>query len=138
MPFAPVTLRSLAAQCFEGWRDEHECSRYMTMCYSVTPELKRTCPAIVHVDDTARPQVVDERDGLYFRIVERYHAATGLLALVNTSFNAHGEPIVGTALDAWKGFFEQDCCDVLALYPYLVHKKGAPRKRSAEDAQLSG
>ena len=36
-------------------------------------------------------------------LYKAYCAATGIPAIVNTSFNAHGEPIVCSAMDAWKG-----------------------------------
>merc|ERR1711985_140870 len=94
-----------------------------------TQVMKKKCPAVVHVDGTARPQIVDARDGVYAAILEAYCAATGLPAIVNTSFNAHGEPIVCSAMDAWKGFAENDCCDVLAIYPYLLTKPEPNRKR---------
>jgi len=49
----------------------------------------------VHVDGTARPQIVRDRDNpLYADILRRFRAATGLPVLVNTSFNVHEEPIV--------------------------------------------
>ena len=51
--------------------------------------------AAVHVDGTARPQIVRDRDNpLCANIPHRFWAATGLPVLVNTSFNAHEEPIV--------------------------------------------
>jgi len=123
MPFAPVTLRKDAARCYKGWREDHTCSQYMTMCYTTTDEFRRLCPAVVHVDGTARPQVVDERDGLYHDIVKAYVDKTSCPALVNTSFNTHGEPIVCSVADAWRGFYDQDCCDVLALFPFIFVKR---------------
>ena len=52
---------------------------------------------MVHVDDTARPQLIRRADNaLYFGILENYKAATGIPVLINTSFNAHEEPIINT------------------------------------------
>lgn len=63
--------------------------------FAVRPEWKSRIPTVVHVDGTARPQIVRDRDNpLYGDILRRFRAATGLPALVNTSFNAHEEPIV--------------------------------------------
>eukprot|EP00746_Dinoflagellata_sp_MGD_P078894 gnl/MRDRNA2_/MRDRNA2_31520_c0_seq2.p1 gnl/MRDRNA2_/MRDRNA2_31520_c0~~gnl/MRDRNA2_/MRDRNA2_31520_c0_seq2.p1 ORF type:complete len:555 (-),score=104.91 gnl/MRDRNA2_/MRDRNA2_31520_c0_seq2:262-1926(-) len=132
MPFAPVTLSKHAERCYRGWKEDHAGARYMTVCYDTTQEFQAKCPAVVHVDGTARPQVIDESSGLYYDIVSAYVERTLIPALINTSFNAHGEPIVCTAEDAWRGFFEQDCCDVLALFPYIFVKyphEGSTHKR---------
>jgi carbamoyltransferase len=61
----------------------------------VRPEWRERIPAVVHVDGTARPQIVrDHENPLYAAILRRFRAATGLPVLVNTSFNVHEEPIV--------------------------------------------
>mmetsp|Transcript_55822 Transcript_55822/g.168798 ORF Transcript_55822/g.168798 Transcript_55822/m.168798 type:complete len:248 (-) Transcript_55822:160-903(-) len=120
MPFAPVTLRAHAGEAYVGWDPGHmEACRHMTMCYGVTPGMRALCPAIVHVDGTARPQVVDEHDGLYFEILREYELLSGIHSLVNTSFNAHEEPIVCGPQDALAAF-KRGACDVLAMPPYLV------------------
>ena len=50
---------------------------------------------MVHVDGTARPQIVREQENpLYAQILRRFRDTTGLPVLVNTSFNVHEEPIV--------------------------------------------
>src|SRR5439155_20635699 len=52
-------------------------------------------PAVRHIDDTAPPQILRRADNpLYFDILSRFKAQTRLPALINTSFNAHEEPIV--------------------------------------------
>eukprot|EP00929_Paragymnodinium_shiwhaense_P112963 TRINITY_DN81223_c0_g1_i1.p1 TRINITY_DN81223_c0_g1~~TRINITY_DN81223_c0_g1_i1.p1 ORF type:complete len:613 (+),score=76.00 TRINITY_DN81223_c0_g1_i1:102-1940(+) len=122
MPFAPVTLREFAAASFKDWRTEHECSRYMTMCFDTTPEFQKQCPACVHVDGTARPQIIDERDGLYHHILVAYHRRTSIPTVINTSFNAHGEPIVRTPAEAVSSFIDLDCCDALCVPPFLLTK----------------
>jgi len=49
----------------------------------------------VHIDHSARPQIVARADNrLYFDILAGFKAQTGLPVLVNTSFNVHEEPIV--------------------------------------------
>ena len=50
---------------------------------------------MVHVDGTARPQIIREQDNpLFAEILRRFRDATGLPVLINTSFNVHEEPIV--------------------------------------------
>jgi carbamoyltransferase len=73
----------------------------MTICYRATPLLAERCPGIVHIDGTARPQVVfREHNPRYYDVIEAYVAKTGNPALVNTSFNHHEEPIINTPNDA--------------------------------------
>ena len=77
-------------------------------------------PAIVHVDRTARPQVVRRRDNpVYHDIVAEYGKRTGSPILVNTSFNMHEEPIVDSP-DAAIRAFVRGGLDALAIGPYLV------------------
>ena len=101
MPFAPVTIDAYAASCFEGWEPDQVSSRFMTICYRATKLLAQRCPAVVHVDGTARPQVVfREHNPAYYDVVKAYIEKTGNPALINTSFNHHEEPIVNTPRDA--------------------------------------
>src|SRR2546430_14365471 len=59
------------------------------------PGGRKRIPAVIHVDGTARPQIIrDAENPLYADILRRFRAATGLPVLVNTSFNVHEEPIV--------------------------------------------
>ena len=70
-------------------------ARFMTITCAVQPEWRARIPAVVHVDGTARPQIVrDEDNPLFAAILRRFRDATGLPVLVNTSFNVHEEPIV--------------------------------------------
>ena len=121
MPFAPVVRLQDAADFFQGFdeRTAHT-AEFMTITYDVTERCRQEAPAIVHVDGTARPQVLrrDVNPG-YYDILEEYHRLTGLSVLVNTSFNMHEEPIVCTPEDAIKAFFESDL-DVLVMGPFVV------------------
>ena len=67
----------------------------MTICCGVQPEWRERIPAVVHVDHSARPQIIARTENpLYFDILAAFKAHTGLPVLVNTSFNVHEEPIV--------------------------------------------
>ncbi|CAE7218110.1 BBS9 [Symbiodinium pilosum] len=143
MPFAPMTLRSCTRLAYVDFPAEDlDAGRHMTMCYEATPALKELCPAIVHLDGTVRPQVVDERDGLAFRILARYEAKTGVHSLINTSFNMHEDPIVCAPEDAVRAF-DKGACDVLAAFPFLIHKPvaaaetAASEQRSAQEIQTA-
>lgn len=56
---------------------------------------------MVHIDGTARPQIVERKENvLYYDILQNFKKLTGLPVLVNTSFNAHEEPIINTPEEA--------------------------------------
>ncbi len=122
MPFAPIIIAEDAPDYFAGYRDDHIPSRFMTITYDVFPDKVRKIPAVVHIDNTARPQVVHRnRNPSLYRILEEYKRLTGLPVLINTSFNMHEEPIVCTPDDALRAF-RQGAVDVLAIENYLVDR----------------
>ncbi len=120
MPFAPVTLVEETDDCYEGLGGAEHTARFMTITCGCKPKLKETCPAVVHVDETARPQLVgpDENPG-YRRILEEYRKLRGFSTIINTSFNMHEEPIVCTVEDALRAF-TLGHLDYLALGDFLV------------------
>ena len=82
--------------------------------------MKRTCPAAVHVDGTARPQLIREQvNPEYYRIVREYYQLSGIPSLINTSFNMHEEPIVSSPKDAVRAFLQGNI-DYLAIGNFLV------------------
>lgn len=101
MPFAPITAEDHASACYRGWRPDHAAALFMTITYDCTEDFTTRCPAVVHVDGTARPQIVRRADDPFLHeLLLAWHARTGQPALVNTSFNKHEEPIVGSPRDA--------------------------------------
>ena len=67
----------------------------MTISCDVRREWRDRIPGVVHVDGSARPQIIQHADNpRYFDILAAFKARTGLPALVNTSLNVHEEPIV--------------------------------------------
>lgn len=105
MPFAPIIMEEYAADYFPGWRAEHVAARFMTITYDASDLAKEKIPAAIHIDGTARPQVLRKQDNPeVYRILEAYHRRTGIPALINTSFNMHEEPIVCSAPDAVRAF----------------------------------
>jgi carbamoyltransferase len=95
MPFAPYVLEEDADRVFAISDVNRYAAHFMTITCLVKPEWRARIPAVVHVDGTARPQIVrDETNPLFARILRRFRDATGLPVLINTSFNVHEEPIV--------------------------------------------
>lgn len=101
MPFAPFILESDARNVFEVNDGNHYACRFMTITVQVNKEWRDKIPAVVHVDNTARPQIISRADNpLYADILEAFKQESGLPVLVNTSFNAHEEPIINTPQEA--------------------------------------
>lgn len=107
MPFAPVTRAEDAPRAYRQLDGIEHTAEFMTVTVGATSELANSCPAVVHVDGTARPQLV-YRDANPFLhdVLTEYERLTGLVAIINTSFNIHEEPIVCTPEEAVRGFIE--------------------------------
>lgn len=120
MPFAPVALEAMAPRLFKDIAGTEHACKFMTIILDCTDWTKEKCPAVVHVDGTARPQLVDRRiDESICRVLEYYDRLTGIPLLVNTSFNMHEEPIVCSPQDAVRAFLASRL-DYLAMGPYLA------------------
>ncbi len=103
MPFAPVVREERCSEIFDLPQSLYYTARFMTVTCDVKPEIAVKIPAVVHVDGTARPQVL-RRDAnpVYYDILEAYERRTGVPVLINTSFNVHEEPIVNHPREALK------------------------------------
>ncbi len=123
MPFAPVVTDELAERCFVGYKKDHVASKFMTVTYQCTDFMKQMGAAAVHIDGTARPQVVTAKDHpLMHALLTQYFQMTGEPALINTSFNRHEEPIVAKpeeAIDALR----TRMMDVLVIGNYVARLK---------------
>ncbi len=125
MPFAPVTVKEYAYQCYTGLEGAELPAKFMTITTDCTEEMAAHCPAVVHIDGTARPQLVDqESNASYYQIVDEYRKITGIPCLVNTSFNMHEEPIVCTPNDALRAF-RDGSLDYLAIGNFIVNGPSA-------------
>ena len=122
MPFAPSMLEEFANEYLDNYHGECAAD-YMTITYTIKKGKAQKIPAVVHVDNTARPQIVKkETNPSYHKIISAYHKKTGIPVVLNTSFNMHEEPIVYTPTDAVRGFLDAKL-DVLAIGNYLYINK---------------
>jgi len=94
MPFAPFVLGEQAHNVFNIEGSEHT-AEFMTICYTAKDEWIEKIPAVIHrVDNTGRPQLVYQHaNPVFWNIINEYYKLSGIPVLLNTSFNAHGEPI---------------------------------------------
>ena len=122
MPFAPATLDADRTACYRNTAGAQFAAQFMTITFDCTEEMRRTCPAAVHIDGTARPQLVTETSNpSLHRVLLAYQRRTGISSIINTSFNMHEEPIVCTPQDAVRAF-RAGRMDFLALGPFLVKR----------------
>ena len=120
MPFAPVTLFEARERCYHNIRGAEHAAEFMTITFNCTEFMQESCPAAVHVDGTARPQLIRrEVNPGYYDILSEYEKISGIPSLINTSFNMHEEPIVNNPEDAVRAFV-QGALDYLVLGPFLI------------------
>jgi carbamoyltransferase len=120
MPFAPSVLATEAHRLFHNLNGCEKTSEFMTITFDCTDEMRRKCPAAVHVDGTARPQLVSETtNDSYHKILRGYYERTGIPSFINTSFNMHEEPIICSPGDAVRAFLDGNL-DYLAADNFIV------------------
>ena len=67
----------------------------MTSTADCTSEFEVKNPAVVHIDKTARPQIVtEESNNFIWNVLREWEQISNEKSLVNTSFNVHEEPII--------------------------------------------
>ncbi len=94
MPFTPSILAERADDYLINPKNAR--CPYMTLAFNTTPLAKKHLLSALHpADHTARPQVL-ERDANpgYYDIIKAFERKTGVGAILNTSFNLHGDPVV--------------------------------------------
>ncbi len=102
-PFAPSVLREKAHRWFDLGRITAS-HGYMLFTVPVRPERAHEIPAVLHVDGSARVQIVDRQTNpRYHALISAFAKRTGVPLLLNTSFN-DSEPIVCTPTDALATF----------------------------------
>ncbi|MCS6874413.1 MAG: carbamoyltransferase [Pyrinomonadaceae bacterium] len=117
-PLAPSILEEYGCEIFG--KDHYD--PFMITVIEVAEQWKKKIPAVVHVDGTARPQMVSkETNPRYWNLINEFRKLTGIPVLLNTSFNIQ-EPIVCTPQDAIKTF-QSASFDALVLENNLVLRK---------------
>ena len=121
-PFCPSMLYEKSSDYLINSRDE----RFMVTSFVVREEKRDKIPAVVHVDGTARPQMVTESSNpRYYELIKKFGELTGEYVVLNTSFNVKGEPIVCNPREAIRCFIDTGL-DVLILGNYVLVKPKSP------------
>jgi predicted NodU family carbamoyl transferase len=122
-PLAPSIHPDFFRELFAG--SPPPAAEFMLAACPVKPAAARRMPACTHVDQSARPQLVSRASTpSYFAVVDKFRELMGVPAIINTSFNLAGEPIVNDGADAVDTFLRCDL-DALVLDDYLITKSDA-------------
>src|SRR5262249_54393931 len=102
-PYCPSLIAEARDRYLVSARDD----AFMTTAFDVRREERERIPAVVHVDGTARPQIVHrQREPQFWELIEQYGALAGDPVVLNTSLNAAGEPLAVSPQDALRCFFD--------------------------------
>ncbi len=97
---------------------------YMIMGFDTKPEHRHEIVAGIHqADKSVRPQVLEQDfNPAYHRIISKFHEKTGIGAVLNTSLNMHGDPLINLPEEAIDMMKRSDL-DYLVLGNYLITKQ---------------
>lgn len=123
-PFGPSVLHERSADYLRHARPE----RFMITSFDVAAGKEGSIPAVVHVDGTVRPHTIErETNPQYWDLIAAFGKLTGEHAVLNTSFNLRGEPIVCHPRDAIRTFYDSGL-DCLILGDHVLTKTANGRK----------
>ncbi|RKX60465.1 MAG: hypothetical protein DRP29_02615 [Thermodesulfobacteriota bacterium] len=117
MPFAPSILEEKA----DKYLIDAKPARYMIEAFDTKPEADEIIAGLHQADRTCRPQTVNLWNPRWRRLIEEFERLTGVSGVVNTSFNLHGYPIVGSPEIAIDTFLRSGL-DGLVLEDWLILK----------------
>lgn len=123
MPFAPTILENKAGRYLINPKGIK--SPFMMIGFETNIKAGLEIPATLHPYDlTCRPQILASSDNPdFYDIIREFEKLTGIPAVLNTSFNLHGQPIVCSPEDALKTFLNSRL-KYLVLKDYLLIKNG--------------
>jgi len=124
MPFAPSILdEDMDRYVVNPKRVE---APYMILAFDSTPLAREHLKAAMHqADKTVRPQIVYRHHNPdYWRLIKYFKKLTGIGAVLNTSFNLHGYPLVAT-LEQALFTFENSKLKYMAVENWLIKKNEA-------------
>jgi carbamoyltransferase len=95
MPFAPIIREIDADLIFEKFSKKLDAAKFMTITLRVKEKFEPLIRSVIHLDGTARPQVLyqDDNESIY-KILDQIALKKGIGIVLNTSFNLHEFPIL--------------------------------------------
>lgn len=120
MPFAPSILQEVESEYLVNPKKID--SPYMIMSFDTTDKVEQIIAAIHPYDKTVRPQVISKAwNPDYYNVLKYFQKSTRRGAILNTSFNLHGHPIVCSPKDALQVFSESGL-KFMGIGNFLVEK----------------
>ncbi|BCD91417.1 carbamoyltransferase [Francisella halioticida] len=121
MPFAATVLDKFQDKYLINLKGFE--SRYMAIAMDTKKEFLKDIKAGTHpYDETIRPQILTkEQNKEYYELIEEFTKITDIGALLNTSYNLHGLPVVNDVFDAMH-VFENSGLKYLILEDFLISK----------------
>jgi carbamoyltransferase len=117
-PFCPSMLESEGPRILADWTGGRD--RHMTMAYEVSACSRGRMAGVISIDGACRPQFVPDDDpGEFAALLREARTRWGVGAVLNTSFNIHGEPLVCSPAEAID-VFRRSGADALAIGPFLI------------------
>ncbi len=127
-PFCPSVLEEDAKKWFNVKKFDSP-AYYMLITYKVKPEKIKLIPAVTHVDNTARLQLVSKNIDLkYYKVIKEFKNLTGIPLVLNTSFNIQ-EPIVCSPQDAINTF-KRSKIDYLIIENFIIERNLMQRSQN--------
>lgn len=100
-PVAPIMLKNIAEKVTV--QKINPLSKFMLSDFEIKHEFDKDLCGVIHANQTARIQTLTTPNDnpFMFALLTYLYENQGIMALINTSFNAQGEPIVHTKNDAF-------------------------------------
>jgi len=118
-PLAPIVIEEDGEKIFPNSKKSY----YMLQTFHINTKYKQKLPAIKHVDETSRPQIVKRTmNRKLYKLLSEYKKLSGVGVLINTSFNTlKNEPIVCSPEDAVRNFIDSGI-DFLVMQNFVITK----------------
>ena len=117
-PFCPA----MTVEGGKKYLSKYNYDPFMITTFTATECAKDEIPSAVHIDNTSRPQIVEENSNpRFYKMIQEFNKITGVPVVLNTSFNIKGEPTVCSPYDAIRTFYSTGL-DTLAIENILIHK----------------
>ena len=118
-PFAPAVVEEHASD-FMDLKDNLDDTDPLRFMLAVTKVNTDKIPSTTHADGSGRFQVVSKRiNPLFHKLITRFGQITGCYAVLNTSFNLKGEPMVESPRDALRTFNQSEI-NFLVVGNYVI------------------